>query len=295
MSPSTDFGDTREDGSSKGPRAQLSVRSGFGSKWPAFIRTAVTACLAALLREMIRRFMSSGTEREASNAQGIALEYSDEAAVYGTWRNVIVCQAYAAPSLTNAHHYTALIERVARQGKGWATLLILRPGATPQPEIRDIFLDTFRTHRNSMLGASFVLRAQGFAAAVQRSVISAILMAIGSRNAMQTFATEAEAAAWLARSIAGRTLGRRRSRSKARCSSRSHSLLRTTEDPRRRVSWALELHRDSSVRALIAESAHEEAWTLRCPPRPCCPAPYAAGSEPRHVRSTDESCARRSP
>ena len=124
---------------------------------------------------------------------------SNHAAVNGCWRNLGIGFGRNPPDASAAIDYRATLEHVVQQNRGRVGLLtIIEADSTPTPEGRDIMVKMFRELWQHLAGAAFVVRGQGFAAATQRSILSAFLMASGLRSRLRIYSSLEDAVPWLA-------------------------------------------------------------------------------------------------
>ena len=125
----------------------------------------------------------------------------DEASAYGIYGNVVICFGRGEPTLHTAQHYARTVRTVAARGSGWSTLLVARGRSTPPAEVRERLVAAFREYQESLTCAAFVLEGGGFSAAIQRSVVSALLMAVSRSGHMRIFSNVDQATHWMSERI----------------------------------------------------------------------------------------------
>ena len=124
---------------------------------------------------------------------------NNHAAANGVWRNVGIAFGRGAPDAAVAKDYRALLEQLIKSNpQGVGLITVIQPNSTPTPDGRDAMVKMFRDLWPNIRGAAFVVEARGFAAATQRSVLSAFLMATRLNARLKIFDSIESAAPWLA-------------------------------------------------------------------------------------------------
>jgi hypothetical protein len=110
-----------------------------------------------------------------------------------------ICLGRKPPDAAAARDYRDMLEHVVAQNpRGVGMITVVESSSTPTPDGRDAMIRMFKDLWPHLKAAAFVLEARGFAAATQRSVLSAFLLGSGLRQRLQIFPSIESAVPWLA-------------------------------------------------------------------------------------------------
>jgi hypothetical protein len=101
------------------------------------------------------------------------------------------------PDRASARDHRRLIEQFARaHSEGVGLVNIIQQTSTPHPEARDELVNAYRRNWSSIKAVLFVVEAAGFQAAVQRSVMGAVMLAASLRSRIKIVARVEEGLPW---------------------------------------------------------------------------------------------------
>jgi hypothetical protein len=113
--------------------------------------------------------------------ESVTLRNRDSASSYGVWRNVAIVIGRQPPQAESIHNYRKVVEDlIAEYPKGVGLLTIVRSTSTPDAQAREELVAMFRTLWRRLSCIAFVMEAEGFVAATQRAIGSALISAIGA-------------------------------------------------------------------------------------------------------------------
>lgn len=139
------------------------------------------------------------TLQRLSWREPVVLRRRDAACSYGVWRNVAVVIGHKPPSAVAVANYRHLVKGLlADQGSQVGLLTIVRRTSTPDPGAREALIDMFRELWPRLSGVAFVMEAQGFAAATQRAIGSALVRVMGGAGRVLIEPHVEDVVPWLA-------------------------------------------------------------------------------------------------
>lgn len=126
------------------------------------------------------------------------LVFRDSVGSFGWCGNLMLCVGREPPDPLGASNYAESVRRIsALYPNGIGVLTVIQSRSTPEPAARDLLVGTFKKNWGSIRGALFVVEAQGFAAAIQRSVLSAFMLAAGVRDQIKVTTPASCDVSWL--------------------------------------------------------------------------------------------------
>lgn len=153
-----------------------------------------------------------GTIAEAEFARGRPqLFRRDAASSYAWWGNIAVVLGRQPPTAEHVVNYRAcVLELHKRYPQGVGLVTVVNDTSTPEPSGRDAMVAMFRETWPMMTAALFVPNADGFKAAVMRSVMGAFILATGKRDRVRVERTIGAGMPWFAPKLLGAGAGRDR-------------------------------------------------------------------------------------
>lgn len=126
----------------------------------------------------------------------------NSAATNGYWRNLGISVGRNPPDAEAARDYRAMLQSLNENNPGGVGMItIVLSSSTPTPEGRDMMIRMYKDSWPNLRAAAFVLEARGFAAATQRGMLSALVMASRLKQ-IKIFDSIDSACPWLAASLA---------------------------------------------------------------------------------------------
>lgn len=129
----------------------------------------------------------------------IQLSTRCHAASYGAWDRVFVCFGRSAPDVVSAKKFRwAALDFTQGQTSPTGFLLVLRRPSTPTAAAREPTIQVFKNLVESGVAAmAFVIEADGFVAASQRSIATAFLLTTARGIQVKVFKRVSDAVNWL--------------------------------------------------------------------------------------------------
>lgn len=128
----------------------------------------------------------------------------DAASSYAWWGNVAVVLGRQPPTAEHVVNYRACIVELHKQyPQGVGLITVVNDTSTPEPSGRDAMVKMFREIWPSITAALFVPNADGFKAAVMRSVMGAFILATGQRDRVRVERALAAGMPWLTQKLLG--------------------------------------------------------------------------------------------
>ena len=124
------------------------------------------------------------SEFRAGASPGKAVCFArDPTCSMGYWRNVAITLGREAPTVEAMTNYHLCVKHVLKEHPaGVGLVTVIREKSTPAADARDVAIKMFRELGPRLTAALFVVTASGFAAAIQRSVISMGILASGQKG-----------------------------------------------------------------------------------------------------------------
>ncbi len=139
----------------------------------------------------------------SSNRFEIAPMGQDSASVIGCCRDLLVLVGHSPPTEQDALYFRQQIEKLLELfPEGIGILGVLRESSVPNRPAREALVDLFSAH-GARLQAAFVPLGSGFAAATQRSILAAALIATRRSKSIRVLSSITEAASVLQPVVAG--------------------------------------------------------------------------------------------
>jgi hypothetical protein len=143
-----------------------------------------------------------GSEHRADSVGKAACFARDPSSSIGSWRNVAITFGREAPSLEAMKNYHLNVENVLKEyPAGVGLVTVMREKSTPAGDGRDVAIKMFRELGPRLTAALFVVTASGFAAAIQRSVISAVILASGQKGHFKVVPALEDGLDWFAERV----------------------------------------------------------------------------------------------
>jgi hypothetical protein len=120
----------------------------------------------------------------------------------GYWRNIGITLGREAPTVEAMRNYQLSVKRLLEEyptGVGLVTMI--REKSTPAADARDVAIKMFRELGPRLKAALFVVTASGFAAAIQRSVISMGILASGQKGHFKVVSTLDHGLGWFSERV----------------------------------------------------------------------------------------------
>jgi hypothetical protein len=128
----------------------------------------------------------------------------DSTGSFGQSGKILLMLACDPPDPEQALNVGQQLRRMAENhAEGFGVIMIVREASTPAPEVRDVILRAFRDHWDNIRAAMFVVEAQGFRSALQRSIVVAVTMAMQVRSRVRVCKNPKEQVAWFAETLGG--------------------------------------------------------------------------------------------
>lgn len=128
----------------------------------------------------------------------------DGASSYAWWGNIAVVLGRRPPSASHVANYRAcVVELHKRYPQGVGLVTVVNDTATPEQSGRDAMITMFKELWPLMNGALFVPNAEGFKAAVMRSVAGCLILATGERDRVRVESSVRAGVPWLASKVIG--------------------------------------------------------------------------------------------
>jgi len=143
------------------------------------------------------------SEHRAENSVGKAACFArDPTCSMGNWRNVGITLGREAPTVEAMNNYHLSVKHVLKAYPGGVGLVtVIRERSTPAADARDVAIKMFRELGPKLTAALFVVTASGFAAAIQRSVISMGILASGQRGHFKVVPTLDDGLGWFSERV----------------------------------------------------------------------------------------------
>lgn len=130
----------------------------------------------------------------------------DEASSWGRLENVQVCLGRKPPDGPSAATYARLTtDMTKRFPGGYGLITVIRQTSTPLPEARDIIVGAYKANWQYIRAVLFVVEAGGFQAAVQRSILGAVMLATRLRSRIRIVSSIGEGAPWFVETLGADT------------------------------------------------------------------------------------------
>jgi hypothetical protein len=129
-------------------------------------------------------FISSGpASTPRFETAGVRVFRRDQASSYGWWGNLAVVLGRRPPDAPHVQNYRECVIELHRQHpRGVGLITVVNDTSTPSPGGRDAMIKMFKEIWPLMTAALFVPNADGFKAAVLRSVMGGLILATGQRD-----------------------------------------------------------------------------------------------------------------
>ena len=123
-----------------------------------------------------------------------------DSARFAQWKHVVIVHGHSAPDGPVMTRFALrFFDTLREHPEGVVMIMVVEATATPTGPARDRLLQFFRDPRLVHLTLVLVLRSDGFAAAAQRSVVTAATMVARHRARLHTTSSLENAFDWLAR------------------------------------------------------------------------------------------------
>lgn len=155
--------------------------------------------------------MGEGNLAEAKTTQSVRFEAlgvkvfrRDFASSYGWWGNVAVVLGRQPPEAAHVVNYRACVVELHKQfPQGVGLITVVNDTSTPSASGRDAMIKMFKEIWPLMSAALFVPNADGFKAAVLRSVMGGLMFATGQRDRVRVERSVALGMPWFAGKLLG--------------------------------------------------------------------------------------------
>lgn len=135
---------------------------------------------------------------------GVKIFRRDYASSYGWWGNIAVVLGREPPEAAHVVNYRACVVELHKQfPQGVGLITVVNDTSTPGTGGRDAMLKMFKEIWPLMTAALFVPNADGFKAAVLRSVMGGLILATGQRDRVHVERTVAIGMPWFSSKMLG--------------------------------------------------------------------------------------------
>ncbi len=135
---------------------------------------------------------------------GVKLFRRDFASSYGWWGNMAVVLGRQPPDAAHVVNYRSCVLELHKQfPQGVGLITVVKDTSAPSASGRDAMLAMFRELWPLMTAALFVPNAEGFKAAVLRSVMSGLVLATGQRDRVRVERSVPAGMPWFAGKLLG--------------------------------------------------------------------------------------------
>jgi hypothetical protein len=135
---------------------------------------------------------------------GVKLFRRDYASSYGWWGNIAVVLGREPPQAAHVVNYRACVVELHKQfPQGVGLITVVNDTSTPGAGGRDAMLKMFKEIWPMMTAALFVPNADGFKAAVLRSVMGGPILATGQRDRVHVERSVSVGLPWFSNKLLG--------------------------------------------------------------------------------------------
>ena len=150
---------------------------------------------------------TSGVMSAASpryEAMGVKVFRRDAASSYGWWGNLAVVLGRQPPDAAHVANYRACVIDLHQQyPQGVGLITVVNDASTPGAAGRDAMIKMFKEIWPLMRAALFVPNADGFKAAVMRSVMGGLILATGQRDRVRVERSLSAGLPWFLNKVLG--------------------------------------------------------------------------------------------
>jgi hypothetical protein len=137
-------------------------------------------------------------------AAGVRIFRRDVASSYGWWGNLAVVLGRQPPDAAQVLNYRAcVIELHKHYPQGVGLITVVNDASTPSAAGRDAMIKMFKEIWPLMRAALFVPNADGFKAAVLRSVMGGLILATGQRDRVRVERSLSAGLPWFLNKVLG--------------------------------------------------------------------------------------------
>lgn len=141
---------------------------------------------------------------------GVRIFRRDFASSYGWWGNLAIVLGRQPPGPAHVATYRECVTELHKQHpQGVGLITVVHATSTPTPGGSDAMIKMFKEIWPLMTAALFVPNAEGFKAAVLRSVMGGLILATGQRDRVRVAPTLCDGLPWFLHKVIGPDEARR--------------------------------------------------------------------------------------